>query len=342
VRLQTVCLFAAVPGYFLLPLWRSWPAMAASLLGLSLINEAVRPANAVAITNLTTPEMRTRALALNRLAANLGFSFGPMIGGVLATIDFRLLFLVDGLTTLAAAALLLWFFGMRPIESHAQVSMAQHLRISPLRDKTFIVTLLLMLASVTVFFQLGSTYPLYLRDHYQMSKRLIGMMFAVNTTVIVVIEMLLIDAIKHWPPLRTIGWGCCLSCLGFGLLPFGSTALFAIAAMLVVTMGEMLSFPISAGFVANRSSRGNEGLYMGWYTLMFAAASVLGPAIGSAIYQWNREAVWMWSMGVGALVWIGFNVLASVVASTKSGAAPKKLAPQVPPPRESLAPPAQG
>jgi predicted MFS family arabinose efflux permease len=322
VRLQTICLFLAVPGYFVLPVWGSWPGLAASLFVLSVINEAVRPANAVAITSLTTPEVRTRALSLNRLAANLGFSFGPMIGGVLATIDFRLLFLVDGLTTLAAAGLLLWFFRMQDgrvappqasvrkrgqapsisrkhrFSSSSSGSQSpfsdRRLQLSPVKDRLFVLVMALMLVNLVVFVQFGATYPLYLRDHYGFSKRAIGAMFAVNTATIVLVEMVLLDAIKHWPLLRTIGWGCLLSCVGFGILPFGSSVLYAAGAMLVVTVGEMLSFPITAGFTANRSTRGNEGAYMGWYALVFAAASVLGPTIGSAIYERNADAVWMW------------------------------------------------
>jgi MFS family permease len=114
--------------------------------------------------------------------------------------------------------------------------------------------------------------------------------------------------------------------------------------MLVVTVGEMLSFPITAGFTANRSTRGNEGAYMGWYALVFAAASVLGPTIGSAIYERNADAVWMWAMGVGAAVFVGYQVLGS--AMQRSELAQRRTSPNVDPPPvaefiEPFAPPAQ-
>jgi predicted MFS family arabinose efflux permease len=309
VRVQTVCLLLAVPGYLLLPLWESWPPLAASLFFLSLFSEAVRPANAVAISNFTTPQNRTRAFALNRLAANLGFSFGPVIGGFLATIHYGLLFVVDAATTLLAALLLLRFFRGRLIENANVAADEDVIRVSPLKDGPFVVFLLLMLASVSFFCQFGSTYPLYLRDHYQLSKPLIGLMFAVNTTVIVALEMLLIDAIKGWPLLRTIGLGCFVFCLGFAMLPFGSTGAYCVAAMLVVTLGEMLSFTFSSTYAANRSTPGNEGAYLGWYMLTFAVATVLGPTIGSAIYQVNRDALWLCGLAVGAVVLVGFQAL---------------------------------
>jgi MFS family permease len=310
VRMQTVCMFLSVPGFCLIPLGHTWPAIAASLFGLSLVAEAVRPANAISITQFTTPDNRTRAFALQRLAANLGFSFGPAIGGFLAKVNYGLLFAIDALTTLAAATALLVFFRMRRIEKATSNEQQPTVRVSPLRDGPFVAFLLLMLVSVMVFCQFGSTYPLYLRDHFGMNTDYVGLMFAVNTTVIVAVEMLLIDSIKHWSLVRTIGWGCFLFCLGWGMLPFGETAAYAVLAMLIVTVGEMLSFAMSAGFVANRSGATDDGSYMGWYMVMFAAANVLGPGVGGAIYQVDPDAVWYAALIVGAVVLVGFQLLA--------------------------------
>jgi MFS family permease len=317
IRLQTICLFLSAPGFCLLPVWESWPAIAASLFSLSVVAEAVRPANATAVTLFTKPEHRTRAFALQRLAANLGFSFGPAIGGVLATMNYGLLFAVDALTTFAAAATLLVFFRMRPTAHAADEEEPAVAPGSPLKDGPFVAMLLLLLANMTVFFQFGSTYPLYLRDHFELTKPAIGLMFAVNTTVIVAVEMLLLDAIKHWPIVRTIGWGCFLSCLGWGILPFGWTAAYAVVAMLIVTMGEMLSFSMAAGFVANRCNRGNESAYMGWYAVMMATASVLGPTLGGEIYHTNREVVWYAALVIGVLVLVGFQILARAMDPTE-------------------------
>ena len=76
--------------------------------------------------------------------------------------------------------------------------------------------------------------------------------------------MLLLDFIKSWPLLPTMAWGTFLSCLGFGMLPFGSSVGYCVASMLVITSGEMLWMPLASGWVAQRSARGNQGMYMGW------------------------------------------------------------------------------
>lgn len=309
VRLQTVCLALACPAYWMIPLWRHPSAIGASVLLLSLLTECVRPANATAIAKLTAPADRTRAFALQRLAANLGFSFGPAIGGFLALVNYRLLFLVDGLTTLAAAGILFAYFRLRRLPGEAPRDHTTTAIHGPRHDRQFLLFLGLVLMSSIVFFQFLATYTLYLRDHYGFGENIIGVLFAVNTIVIVLFEMILVDYVKRWPLAQTIGWGSFLVCLGFGLLPFGSSLAFAAFAMLVMTVGEMLSLPLMTGYVANRAAPGSEGQYMGYKAVTVSLAAVLGPAIGSAIYQVNPDAVWLASLGVGLIVLAGFYAL---------------------------------
>lgn len=320
LRLQTVCMFLAAPLYLLVGIWNTWPPIAASLFVLSVVNEAVRPANATSITKLTTAATRTRAFSLQRLAANLGFSIGPVVGGMLAHVNFSLLFVIDGLTTLAAAAALLYFFRMRRVGSTTASPNQQARPASPLTDRTFLAFLLLMLASMMVFMQYNTTYPLYLRDHFRMNEAQTGLLYAVNTTLIVAVEMLIIDAVKHWRLMRTIALGAFLFCMGFGMLPLGSTAAYAVLAMAIVTLGEMLSFSQSSAFVANRAGPGAEGSYMGWYVAVMSLAWVLGPGIGAAIYQNNRDALWLVAIAVGVFVPIGYLLLARRAGDQPCGA----------------------
>lgn len=336
VRLQTVCMFLTAPGYYLIGQWHSWPPIAASLFFLSVANEAVRPANATAITKLTTPENRTRAFALQRLALNLGFSFGPAIGGVLATINFRLLFICDAATSLLAGFTLLYFFRMRHVESPNGHAETPAVRVSPLEDRVFVAFVMLSVTTMLVFMQFNTTYPLFLRDHFHLSKPLIGLMYAVNTSIIVAVEMLLIDSVKRWPLIRTIGWGSALTCVGFGMLPFGSSTAYAVLAMVVVTIGEMLSFPLAAAFVANRSQQGSESLYLGWYVMMHSIALVVGPAVGAAMYQVNHNAPWIAGLGIAVVVATGFQLLAARVgdAPCEESEGPEMLAAPIPPPAE--------
>lgn len=308
IRLQTICLLIAVPGYWLIPLWSSPWAIALNVLLLSMATEAVRPANATIVAKLAPAKERPRAFALQRLAANLGFACGGAVGGLLAEIDFRLLFVVDGCTTLAAASILIYHFRFRRLPGEVSRTAGSG-GASPINDRVFVAFLALFMLATMVFFQFLATYTLYLRDVYELSELKIGALFAVNTLIIVVFEMLLIDIAKRWPLLRTVGWGCFLSCLGFGLLPFGSTFLFAVFAILIMTMGEMLSMPLAAGYVANRAPTGGEGRYMGWWAMSISLAFVMGPAIGGTLYAMDPHLVWYVSLVVAGVALVGYYLL---------------------------------
>lgn len=308
-RVQTVCMFLAVPLFLLIPHCRTLTQTAIALAMLAVIHEAVRPANATAIARVTTHDNRTRAFGLQRLAANLGFSFGPAIGGYVAEFSFHLLFVLDALTTLLAAVLLLSFFRMRKQESPNGSTTIAQVGVTPIKDRRFVMFLLLYLATLIVFMQLLVTYPLYLRDHFGFDKPKIGLMFAVNTSIIVLFEMLLVDYTRHWPLLRLVGWGSFLCCAGFGMLPFGDSGLWCVLAMIVATVGEMLSFPGAAAYVSRLSPPGYEGRYMGWYSMMLSLAWVIAPLLGATVYNINREALWIAGLVVGVAVLGGFRLL---------------------------------
>src|SRR6185295_10266769 len=72
----------------------------------AIASEAVRPASMSIISSMVSAEQRKAVFALNRLMINLGMSVGPAAAGFLALWSFRLLFLVDGATSVLSAVAL--------------------------------------------------------------------------------------------------------------------------------------------------------------------------------------------------------------------------------------------
>ena len=87
---------------------RSYEAICICTFFLSMVNESFRPANAAAIAHYSTPKNRTQAFSLVRLAINIGWGIGVAVGGLLASINYHLLFWTDGFTNIAAALSLPW------------------------------------------------------------------------------------------------------------------------------------------------------------------------------------------------------------------------------------------
>src|SRR5262245_55024007 len=88
------------------PLAKSLGLVIALTLTMSVLAEAFRPANLTIFGDLVRPDQRKAGFALNRLAINLGMSVGPAVGGFLALISFRWLFIVNGITAIVAGVIL--------------------------------------------------------------------------------------------------------------------------------------------------------------------------------------------------------------------------------------------
>lgn len=314
IRLQIALFILAVPAYLALPFLVSPIALAAGLITLSIFVEGTRPANSTAVAMLAPDELQTRAFGLQRLALNLGVSFGPAIGGFLATVSFVWLFVVDASTTFLCAMVLMGWFGWK--RNASQEGLDAKLRstpgrssASPMRDGSFVIFFLLVLSVAIVFFQFHVTYPLYLRDHYGLSKPATGLVYAVNTVVVVVFEMSLLEFVRKWPTMKVIAWGGFFSCLGFGILPFGNSIAYCVLSMLVITLGEMLWMPLASAWVAQRSVRGDRGRYMGWYAMTYSVAALIAPILGGKMAEWNPESFWYLSLVMAVFGFAGFRML---------------------------------
>ncbi|MCB0747715.1 MAG: MFS transporter, partial [Ignavibacteriae bacterium] len=94
--------------FFIYSLFDNYIAISITSVILAIVSESFRPAAMAFISNEVSVEQRKPAYALYRLAINLGMSIGPVLGGILSSINFHFLFYVDGITSIAAGIFLIF------------------------------------------------------------------------------------------------------------------------------------------------------------------------------------------------------------------------------------------
>ena len=273
---------------------------------------ALYPANATTMSRVCPPDLRVKGFALNRLANNLGVTIGPAVGGLLALRDYRLLFWADGLTSLAAAGVfaLLW----KGPEPETPRGAAERIEAapgrSPWRDGPFLVLMLIFLVWSAVFIQVFVTFPIYMRGVYGLAENKIGQLLAVNTIMIVVLEMVLMEKIRRFPLTRVINFSFIMLGAGLGLMPLGRGFGFGAITVAVWTFGEMLSMPLVSALIAERADDATRGRYMGIFSLGFSLAFIIAPAAGMAVYgKFGGNALWFGCAGLSFMLAAGFSVL---------------------------------
>jgi predicted MFS family arabinose efflux permease len=292
----------------------SYPLICLITFCLSLINESFRPANAAAIAHYSSEDNRTRSYSLNRLSINLGWAFGGALGGFIASYDYHLLFIIDGLTNITAA-LLLWGLlapSKNKATGHKPVIDISLPARSPYRDKPYLVFIALSCMFAYTFFQLFSTMPVFWNRELHLSEFYIGSVMALNGILIALFEMVLVHKMegkRH--NLLYIFWGVLLTGVSFvifNVLP--SVGIVAILSTLIITIGEILSMPFMNSFWISRSTPATRGQYAGLYTISWSTAQVLGPATGTQIAdRFGFTALW-WIIGLMSLACaLGFKWL---------------------------------
>lgn len=279
---------------------------------LSVCNESFRPANATAIAFYSKDENRTRSYSLNRLAINLGWAVGGALGGFLASVNYDLLFWVDGCTNIAAAFLLLQLLPYVKSGSKHIEHKKEHTGNSAYKDHIYIFFLLLTVLFATCFFHLFTILPVYYKTQWQLNEQFIGFLMALNGLIIVAIEMALIYKLEGRRTLTGfIQRGVLLVGIGYALINILPQAAWAaILSMTIITIGEILSMPFMNSFWISRTSVNNRGQYAAMYTIAWSMAQIAAPTMGSQVAdKINYTALWWIIAGICILTSIGFMLL---------------------------------
>ncbi len=299
-RVQLITLSGGGVLFFLLGQMKSFPLICGVTFALSLVNEAFRPANSTAIAHFSKDENRTRSYSLNRLAINLGWAVGGAIGGILASINYHLLFWVDGATNLAAAILLRYLLSsdIYP-ETAVKKEISGPAVLSAYKDKNYLVFIVFTTLFAICFFQLFTILPVYYKQELLLPEYFIGMLMGLNGMIIVLFEMILVFKMEgrrnNLYYISNGVLGVSLSYLLLNILP--ASALTAVFCMVVVTLGEIFSMPFMNSFWITRTLPFNRGQYAGLYTIAWSTAQVIGPAGGSQMVEhFGFRTLW-WAVG---------------------------------------------
>jgi predicted MFS family arabinose efflux permease len=306
-------------GLFLLGLQfvRSFPLLCVAVFCFTLLGDTFRPANSAAIAHYSNETTRTRAFSLNRLAINLGWAVGGGLGGYLASINYSLLFWIDGLTCVLAAVVLSLKLGLpriRPATSATLTNAAQPTppALRPIQDDYFLRMMGLVLFFICSFVLMFSLLPLYFKQVFGLSEAQIGGLMSLNGIIIVFIEMALVYALEQRWPLqrhknRIISLGVGLTGLAYAVLTINTWAGWAVVTMLLLTVGEILAMPFMQASAVDRSNATNRGQYMAFYSMGWALSQLISPFLGTQTVAYlGFSALWWLAAGSCAISAGGF------------------------------------
>lgn len=276
--------------FMLIPLLKSYLLLCIFFFILSSFSEAFRPANMTAIAFHSKPENYTRSISLNRLAINLGFSVGPAVGGILATISYHYIFIVNGITCISAAFII--FFTLKN-KRKSPPQKTQATTKSPYRDRKYLFFLVASYLYALCFFQFFLTMPLYYKT-MQLNETQIGYLMALNGVMVAAIEMIMVYKIEGKTSVYNfIALGALLLLIAYLSIPFLAGFVAFALLVVIISFSEMFAMPFMNTFMNNQSDDSNRGQYAALYSMSWSLAQTTLPIMATqTIAGYGFQALW--------------------------------------------------
>jgi DHA1 family tetracycline resistance protein-like MFS transporter len=266
------------------------------------------------ISDVTTPQNRSRAMALIGAAFGLGFALGPFLGGVLGKYSVSLPAYVAAAFSMTAA--ILTFAKLPESRTHRPLDVEAWLHPSqfkPVLRKPALVNLLSIgFITMAAFVMMESTVGIFLEKHFNYQPHQVGWFFGYIGVIILILQGGILRRIARssydWPLAVT---GPALVAVGMGvytILGFHRSLMILLIAGALNAIGRSLQQPTLSALLAQNSTPEEFGVTFGLYTGLGSLARVIGPIIAGLAFPFVRNAGPFVVAGLIALagaIWMG-------------------------------------
>jgi MFS family permease len=280
------------------------------------------------VADLIPADERANAYSVMRMSNNLGIAVGPALGGFVTAISYSLAFFAAGAANFIYALIILLFIREtlgRGADAAAAPAAKESRGYGPvLRDRRFVIFLVLMILATIPSPILWMLMPAYAKEHFGVLEQQAGFIMSTNALMVVLLQVPVTRWSSHRPLLRMLALGALIYALGVGSVALGAGFWAFWTSMVVLTFGELLIAPTGTAYAANAAPADMRGRYMGLYGLTWSVAFGIGPVFGGWLNDnISPTATWIGGMLIGLVAVAGFLLLdgAQARAARVSGGA---------------------
>lgn len=271
------------------------------------------------ISALVRGPLRQRYFGVNFALLNLGIGAGGLIAGayvdVARPITFETVFFADAILILIPG---IWLLGplrhvharsVKPPEDTSSASYATVLRLPGMRW----VLVLALVSSFVGYGQLEAGIPAFARGVSQVGTEVVGLAFAANTAVIVLLQFWVLQRIEGHRRTRvglvmlgiwSIAW---LAFGASGLLPDSlAAAVLVVAFLALFGLGETLLQPTLPAITNDMAPDHLRGRVNAAQSTAFMAGGVLGPLVAGVLLDRGLPVVFIAVVltGLAVIAWL--------------------------------------
>ena len=236
------------------------------------------------IADVTAPEMRSRSMGMIGAAFGLGFTFGPMIGGLMSRISYGAPFFFAA--GLAVANVALVYFVLpeslsreHRSQPHENATVTEVFRHG--RGWMFALVVATYFFLIAGFAIMTTLFALFTEKRFGYDARANGYLFGFIGIVTVIVQGGLIGRlVKVFGETTLARIGLLLTGASLGLLPFSANLAALLFVCAGLSLGVGLASPPLSGLASQMIDRSWQGRALGVMQSAGSTGRLLGPLIG--------------------------------------------------------------
>jgi MFS family permease len=232
----------------------------------------------------------------------MSWIIGPTIGGFIADRSYFALFVLDAVISCIVAVIV--FLSIPETKPETNQEPESILKTFAgynvvLRDYAYVAFLVVSMLMGIVYQQMYNSLSVYLRDNHSIQPQGYGFLLTTSAITVILFQFQTTRAIKKYPAFLMMALGVFFYMIGFGMFGFVTAYWLFAAAIVIITIGEMVIMPTASALAANFAPEDMRGRYMAVFGLSWALPATVGPsAAGLILDNYNPNLLWY----IGALI----------------------------------------
>lgn len=266
------------------------------------------------VADMLPPEERVQAYGLVRMGRNIGVALGPILGGLALSRSYNLGFIAAAIA-LAVFGVITVLFLKETLEHKSgerREGLKDQFRVmsEALRNKAFVR----MLGSFTLM-EICATLmwvilAVYIKQNFGIGEAQYSWIPTTNALMVIFLQVLITRWTRQRDPHRVMPLGAAFYPVAMLLVAFSRGFWGFLAAMVIMTFGELITAPTATAYVANLAPLNQRGRYLGFFGLNWFIALSIGP-MGAGILsdKFTIQTPWLVGAVVGVIAVLAFKSL---------------------------------
>jgi len=176
-----------------------------------------------------------------------------------------------------------------------------------LKDFAYLAFLFVSMLMGLVYQQLYNSLSVYLRDSHGIEPQGYGLLMSTSAITVILLQFTTTRLIKKRPAFLMMALGVFFYMIGFGMFGFVNAFWLFAAAVVIITIGEMVVMPTASALATNFAPEDMRGRYMAVFGLSWAIPATIGPtAAGLILDNYNPNLLWYVGAAICAVSVISF------------------------------------